>query len=63
MSDTAVMREIKACIRFYERRGYNWRWAVAFIVLGKPCYIRYPQPPMGFSRFGKRLGRKAKAKR
>ena len=28
-----VMSEVKALIRFYERRGWNWRLAAAFHLL------------------------------
>ena len=32
MTDAETMQEVKACIRFYERRGKDWRNAVEFIL-------------------------------
>lgn len=44
MSDIEMMREVKALIRFYEKRGANWLLAAEFILArhsGTTDYIEH----------------------
>lgn len=33
MTNAEIRREVKACIRFYERRGLDWTTVVEFILV------------------------------